>query len=505
VTFNTLDYISAQAASFNGTTNLLQYSTNTGFMTNAFINLSIMLWVKPTSLTGIQTIYEEGGDDNNRNRRMGIILRLNGTNLEASMRDRGAAASTFSAPYPTDSKWHFIAFTYANGNAILYIDGVSVGTLATGLGDIRRHRDPGAFGASNTRDIFNNNATNSYYAGLMDEAAYYYSVLTPANILDAYKCMKPGYDFGDAPVSYGATDHKMVNNLFLGTTTDDDTGNWGDGVDANGNATDDDTPGDPAGGIDDEDSAPGLTFISDTAASFSVDVYTTNTTTAAATLFGWIDFNKNGTFETSESASIAVPMGSNNTVVTLNWTGLSGLTPGTAYLRLRLTTDTAVTTATPTGSAINGEAEDYQLPIAGLPQLTVLKLANASTAKPGSTLTYSVTVVNTGSGVATNVIITDLLSQFTSLALDPFGNGNIFQFSDGANPSGMPGTAASVTYSNTGSAPFSHIAVDDGSGHDPNIKAFKIILDGTMNANTGSNPSFTVQYKVLIKCNYSAL
>jgi len=85
-------------------------------------------------------------------------------------------------------------------------------------------------------------------------------------------------------------------------------------------------------------------------------------------------------------------MGSNNTVVTLNWTGLSGLTPGTAYLRLRLTTDTAVTTATPTGSAINGEAEDYQLPIAGLPQLTVLKLANASTAKPGSTLTYSVTV-----------------------------------------------------------------------------------------------------------------
>ena len=86
-----------------------------------------------------------------------------------------------------------------------------------------------------------------------------------------------------------------------------------------------------------------------------------NTTGGAATLFGWIDFDRSGTFEADEATSVAVANGA--TTATLTWSALPGISAGTSYARFRITTDAAITTSTPGGAASDGEVEDYQLAI----------------------------------------------------------------------------------------------------------------------------------------------
>ncbi len=92
------------------------------------------------------------------------------------------------------------------------------------------------------------------------------------------------------------------------------------------------------------------------ATSYSLNLTCVGTNTPVT---GWIDFNKNGTFEnTTEKASGTC----NGSTVTLNWTGLSGLSTGNTYARFR-TASIASEVTNPTGQASNGEVEDYQVAI----------------------------------------------------------------------------------------------------------------------------------------------
>ncbi len=71
---------------------------------------------------------------------------------------------------------------------------------------------------------------------------------------------------------------------------------------------------------DDEDGLtnPASDLVLTIGAEPTVNVRVTNTTGAAATLYGWIDYNANGVFDNAtERASVAVPNGTNNSIVTL--------------------------------------------------------------------------------------------------------------------------------------------------------------------------------------------
>ena len=88
----------------------------------------------------------------------------------------------------------------------------------------------------------------------------------------------------------------------------------------------------------------------------------TNTTGSAATLYGWIDVNADGVFDNAtERASVAVPTGTNNGIVTLTFPSVPSGYTGTSYARFRLSTDAAA--ANPTGAASDGEVEDYRVTI----------------------------------------------------------------------------------------------------------------------------------------------
>ncbi|PSU20429.1 GEVED domain-containing protein [Photobacterium kishitanii] len=176
-------------------------------------------------------------------------------------------------------------------------------------------------------------------------------------------------DYGDAPTSYGSASHFLNTEIVqLGATIDYDAGNWGDGTDNNANATDDDTVDDPTGGVDDEDgiaSLPDVDVATDTSYTLAVDVNNSHSTNTA-TLHVWFDSDGSGTFDVDEYKTVSIPAATGAITENITWTGLTGLSTGTRYVRARITTDNLTTTATGSapdtranGLANDGEVEDY--------------------------------------------------------------------------------------------------------------------------------------------------
>ena len=184
------------------------------------------------------------------------------------------------------------------------------------------------------------------------------------------------FDHGDAPVSYDDTaddndiidendnpaKHTPSSNLYLGSIAPDAEAAPQSSTNANGddNAT--------APNIDDEDAFTNLPNVNATATAtgnYSLNVPVTNTSGGNATLHGWIDFNKNGKFESGEYQSADV--NNNTSPVNLTWAVPAGTTVGNTHARLRLTSDASVNGNTPNGAANNGEVEDYPVEIVPAP------------------------------------------------------------------------------------------------------------------------------------------
>ncbi len=177
------------------------------------------------------------------------------------------------------------------------------------------------------------------------------------------------FDHGDAPASYGSASHtENTETVLLGTLIDYDSGDWGNGTDDNGDATDDDTVNDPTGGIDDEDgiaSLPDINVATDTSYTLAIDVNNSHPTNDA-TLHVWFDYDGNGTFDVDEYQTATITAATGATTENITWNGLAGMSTGTRYVRARITTDALTTAATgsdpdtrATGVAADGEVEDF--------------------------------------------------------------------------------------------------------------------------------------------------
>ncbi|SMY18047.1 GEVED domain-containing protein [Photobacterium aquimaris] len=177
------------------------------------------------------------------------------------------------------------------------------------------------------------------------------------------------FEYGDAPSSYGTAAHFMSAEIVkLGTDIDYDSGNWGNGIDDNGNASDDDTANDPTGGVDDEDgiaTLPDVNAASDTSYTLAVDVNNSHPTNDA-TLHMWFDYDGSGSFDVDEYQTETIPANIGATTKNIIWNSLTGMSTGTRYVRARITTDSLTTAATgsdpdtrATGFANDGEVEDY--------------------------------------------------------------------------------------------------------------------------------------------------
>jgi uncharacterized repeat protein (TIGR01451 family) len=202
------------------------------------------------------------------------------------------------------------------------------------------------------------------------------------------------YDYGDAPATYGTPSHTIVAGLQLGATAPDGEV----AAQPSATATLDDTTG-----TDDEDAIASFPTLTAGATTYSLsNIPVTNTTGSPATLYGWIDVNRNGRFDGNEVATATVANGAAS--ANLNWSGLTGVTAGSSYVRLRLTTQALTNTNSGTltnldtrsdGAASDGEVEDYALTIAAAPVII-----NCPTSAAGSGSGYA----SSGTGLYKNDI-----------------------------------------------------------------------------------------------------
>lgn len=187
----------------------------------------------------------------------------------------------------------------------------------------------------------------------------------PSNCSTSYKNFANPVvnDYGDAPASYGDTAHTVITGIQLGALAPDAEAASQYSFNASADGAEDDGAPHPVS-PDGPSTAARFPVLQANASSYSSPFTVTNTTGTAGKLYGWIDFDKSGTFEADEAATVNVPTGSNKASVNLNWGSIpADIKFGTTFIRLRLTTDASVTTATPTGNANNGEVEDYPIAI----------------------------------------------------------------------------------------------------------------------------------------------
>lgn len=172
------------------------------------------------------------------------------------------------------------------------------------------------------------------------------------------------------------------------------------------------------------------------------------------------------------------------------------------------TVSVAVTSAA-VGTYTNGAAQasgltgllsgitDQTLTTYALPSLLFVKSASAPSVRPGDVVTYTLVVQNTGAGVATAVVLTDPISPLMYWAVDAYGPGVPFQFTDGIPASGV--TPGVPVYSADGGATWTLVPSSGGggapSGFDGRVTAWKLPVVGSM----APGGQFTLTFKAAVR------
>ncbi len=186
-----------------------------------------------------------------------------------------------------------------------------------------------------------------------------------------------GLDFGDAPAPYPTL---LANNgprhLFPAPALRVSLGSL---IDAETNGQPNDTAtGDNINNLDDEDGISSFPTASTSDGQYTVRVAYTNNAGADAHLCGWIDFDQNGTFDADERVCATVSSGSGNQDLIFTVSASDRNNTGTFFARFRIAS-IASEAETPTGLAINGEVEDYQITgVTSLP-ITLASVASGQT------------------------------------------------------------------------------------------------------------------------------
>ncbi len=254
------------------------------------------------------------------------------------------------------------------------------------------------------------------------------------------------FDYGDAPLSYdvsvgGAAREGQTSTLRLGALVDTEA-TPASGVAATG----DDLFNSGTG--DDEDALASIPVLNVADTSYSLNVSVFNNSGAARTLNGWIDFNRNGTFESGEIATVSVPSSAVQQSATLAWASLPVLTAGQSYIRLRLSDATLIDNAgTPAldersiGSGNFGEVEDHALTIGAQPTLQVSNVTATEGTDNFAVFTVSLSNV-AASAVSFNLALANATATGGGTDYGTAGVGNLQVSTDGG---GSWADAASAT------------------------------------------------------------
>lgn len=219
-------------------------------------------------------------------------------------------------------------------------------------------------------------------------------------------------DFSDAPSSYdtlladdgprhsvpGFDNSTDTAPLMLGKKIDIETDGFPSAL-ADGDDNDD---------IDDERGVTHLVATPGTPTALAVPVTITNNSTSSATLAGWVDLDNNGTFELGERVMATIPANSGTAVYELNFPSTTYTT--NTYSRFRVFSG-SIADPQPTGSAAGGEVEDILVQVGSYSASKVADPSEGTTVKSGETVTYTLSLQNTGTTDLVNLKVDDDLTD----------------------------------------------------------------------------------------------
>jgi hypothetical protein len=148
---------------------------------------TLMAWVKPDSITGVQRVFSTRQTASGAS--YGFGFGLNTKNLIFS--GFGVADVSFTATIAA-GQWYHLAAVYSNKTVTCYVNGSVVGTANTALNALMPSTAPLYIGGNPTG--------SEWFSGFIDEAAIYGSALSGAQILNIFGT-KPSITLAPVPVT----------------------------------------------------------------------------------------------------------------------------------------------------------------------------------------------------------------------------------------------------------------------------------------------------------------
>lgn len=173
-----------QAFAFDGTSEYVDITT--GVLQQPVVERTLSFHLRPHSLNGIQTLYEEGGANG------GLSLRLVDSAVEVAVTD-GTSLTTLRSGSLHPDQWTHIAFTFSHGKLRLYIDSELTEEIASSFAAVPWHPgDPSTLGATRLSDAFGGVVQADHFLhGDMDDVRLWGVALKPNQISDLAAIPEP--------------------------------------------------------------------------------------------------------------------------------------------------------------------------------------------------------------------------------------------------------------------------------------------------------------------------
>ncbi|NNK61165.1 MAG: HYR domain-containing protein, partial [Flavobacteriaceae bacterium] len=161
---------------FDGVDDFVNFKNNYDLNTN----FSLEAWVKPNSVAGNRTIISKRNINTSNN---GYDFSIENGTLKFNWYTAGSTGSISSTVPLTTNRWYHVAVTYDGATYLLYVDGISLGTISGTLSapDATTGAEECLLGAVDQSNASNNIVTN-HFSGWMDEVKIWDVALTENQI-----------------------------------------------------------------------------------------------------------------------------------------------------------------------------------------------------------------------------------------------------------------------------------------------------------------------------------
>jgi PKD repeat protein len=162
ITVNTCSTTPAEALSFDGSNDVINGTTSS--LPQGIANRSFTAWIKPSSVSGTQTIFYYGGSSSNQS----SAMQINGGNLYYSGNGNDMSGTSVCAISP--NVWTHVAVTVSNKTVKFYVNGALkfTGTLTS---------SPATSGTSWTIS-----SSTTPFSGWMDELSVWSTAITAGQV-----------------------------------------------------------------------------------------------------------------------------------------------------------------------------------------------------------------------------------------------------------------------------------------------------------------------------------